>query len=221
MMVLADARGCAVAKMDNNRVPDVMARMEAVERARAFAEPVLKAENEMRRGRALALAAFDHKNEGTPETHAHAARTRQGALARLFESGAIDKDQLAWACEIAMVAEGIERDVAVRVVSYEPRIDHETHGGIVLALEGVMRVRREMAYGRWRRMLPMPKRLVLDMIVGEPIGFSMAARRYGIRHQRAKSILIAAIDRWPDCIEWACKRVDADDVAAAHTMAMR
>lgn len=199
--------------MDNNRVPDVIARMEARERAAAAAAPVLAVERRARRQRVVSLSAWSHKNEGTCETHANAAKTRQGALARLFESGAIDREQLEWAAEISAVAESIERDVSVRTASMEARVDASGRFGVAL-IEGVRWVRLQMAYTRWRLFLPMPKRLVLDMIVGDPIGFTVAARRYGVHNRRAKKLLIQAIDRWPDCVEWACNQVDRDDIAA-------
>lgn len=164
---------------------------------------------------AKAVENWSHKNDGTPETHQNASKTRQGALARLYESGAITIDQLAWASEIAMTAEAIERDVAVRTASLETRIDLEGRPHVAL-VEGVMRVRREQAYGRWRKMLPTPKRMVLDMIVGEPIGFTVAARRYGVHQRKARRLLISAIDRWPDCMDWACKMVSREDVVMAH-----
>jgi len=168
-------------------------------------------EAKARRERAKTLADWSHKNEGTPETHANAAKTKQGALARLFESGAIDREQLEYAAEISSVAEAIERDVSVRTASLEARVDSSgTHG--VALIEGVRWVRLQMAYTRWRIMLPMPKRLVLDMIVGEPIGYRVAARRYGVHNRKAKRYLIGAIDRWPECVEWACKQVDRDDI---------
>jgi hypothetical protein len=48
--------------------------------------------------------AFSHKAQGTPETHAHAARARkrQGTLARLHASGAIDAHQLAMAAKLRL-----------------------------------------------------------------------------------------------------------------------
>jgi hypothetical protein len=158
---------------------------------------------------------WKHKNDGTPETHEHASKTRQGALARLFESGAINADQLAWANEIAMVAETLQRDVAPRIVEYEPRIDHETRGPTVL-IEGVMRVRREMAYKEWCRLLPNPKPLVLSMVTGEAIGYTVAARRYHVHQRNARRELIKALDRWPELMDWACSRVDREDLVIAH-----
>lgn len=178
-----------------------------------------KEERGLRKARVTMLTDWSHKNDGTPETHEHASKTRQGALARLYESGAITADQLAWANEIAMTAEAIERDVAVKTASLETRIDIEGRPTVAL-VEGVMRVRREQAYGEWRKMLPTPKRLVMDMILGEPIGYVVAARRYGIHNRKAKRYLIQAIDRWPECLEEACRMIDKEDVAKAHARLM-
>jgi hypothetical protein len=65
-------------------------------------------------------------------------------------------------------------------------------------------------------MLPMPKRLVLDMLVGEPIGYSVAARRYGVDKRKAKKYLIRAIDRWSECMDWAEKQVDREELDRAR-----
>jgi hypothetical protein len=80
-------------------------------------------ERALRKGRAQLLAAWKHKNEGTPETHEQASRRNQGALANLYKNGSIDAEQLASAVEIAMVAERIASDVAVRTASLETRVD--------------------------------------------------------------------------------------------------
>jgi hypothetical protein len=168
--------------------------------------------------RLVTLARFDHANYlGTPETYANAARTRQGPLARLYMAGGLTIDQLAWSVEIAMVAEQIERDVDPGIVSYEPRIDDSRYGKIKASLvEGIMRVRREVAYTHWRGWLPQPKRAVLDMIVGDPKPFSMVAREYGIGHRVAKRRLIEALDRWPDALTKAEDEVDDATLVAAY-----
>lgn len=161
--------------------------------------------------------AWSHK-QGTPETHErHAeAERRPGSLARLHLSKVIDDDQLAWSQEIAATAATLGADVNVGIGRYEPRIDEGRHRVDDIA-ESVGRVRREMAYARWRRMLPMPKRLVLSMIIGDAISFTVAASRHGVHHRRAKRLLIDAIDRWPECLDWAYKRVDGAMIAAAQS----
>lgn len=160
---------------------------------------------------------WSHKAKGTPETHDKhaAAMSRPGAIARLHGSGAIDDNQLAWAEEIAAVAELIQSDVTIRTARLDMRVDGGGRGCEPVA-EGIGRVRREMAYTRWRLMLPYPKRLVLDMILGDAIGFTIAARRHGVHWRKARRYLIDALDRWPECLDWAFKQVDAAELAAAQ-----
>lgn len=153
---------------------------------------------------------WSHKAKGTPQTWQYAERTHQGALAQLHKNGAIDDDQLAWAAEIAYAAESIERDVDVRTASLEARVDQSRTGAQVEQRIGV--VRMHMAYSRWREMLPAPKRLVLDMLVGDPIGYTVAARRHRVHWKRARRELIAAIERWPNCTDWAYRTVTDEDL---------
>lgn len=160
-------------------------------------------------------ARWSHKNEGTPETLEHASRREQSSIARMFMAGDINQDQLAWAEEISVAAEMIERDVAVKISSYVPRIDCSA-GARDALVEGILAVRREIAYTRWRGMIPDPKRAILDMLVGEPKSFSAVAKMYRMHKRRAKAILIKAIDIWPDAMSFAEKEADAASLAAAH-----
>jgi hypothetical protein len=153
---------------------------------------------------------WSHKANGTPQTWEYAERTHQGALAQLHTNGTINDDQLAWAGQIAYAAESIERDVDVRTASLEARIDQSRGGSEVEQRIGV--VRMHMAYTRWREMLPAPKRLVLDMLVGDPIGYTVAARRHRVHWKRARRELIRAIDRWPECTDWAYRSVTDEDL---------
>lgn len=168
----------------------------------------------LRAKRARMLDRWSHKREGTPETHEHASRQRQGPLARLCQQGYIDADQLAWAMEIAAVAESIERDVAVKCSSYEMRVDHQGSAKDVLA-EGVHWVRMQVAYSWWRDRIPQPRRAVLDMLVGEPASYSTIARTYRMGKKRARKILIAAIDLWPQAVDTAELEVDRDSLNSA------
>ncbi len=93
---------------------------------------------------------WSQKANGTAQTHEHAAAEarREGALARLVATGALDLHQLAAAQEIAAAHEAITADVAVRTAKYEPR---GTGGGPDAAsAERVAAVLREAAYSRWR-----------------------------------------------------------------------
>jgi hypothetical protein len=180
------------------------------------------AERALRKARVAVGERWTHKAEGTPETHEQASRRCQGALARLYTSGAIDAEQLGAAVEIATVAERIGADVTVRTASLETRVD-VTRMGDGGFHERLGQVRREVAYTRWRagvqRLLPdsgVAVAAVLDMVVGEAIGFTVAARRYRMHNRRAKQLLIDALDLWPRALGDACKAVDGEALSAVH-----
>lgn len=150
-----------------------------------------------------------------PETLDHAVeRHHQGALAQLVGNGTIDAEQLEWAAQISNVHRSIESDVGVSIASLEGRVDNGGRGRHVA--ESVRRVRFHQAYGRWREMLPAPKQMVLDMIVGDTIGYTVAAKRYGVHNRRAKRLLIEALDRWPGCLDWAYRTISDEDICRAE-----
>lgn len=193
-----------------------MRKSQTIERRPGESEPMHRsrvADLKLAVARAEMLDRWDHKREGTPETHEHASRTWQAPLSRLLEAGHIDREQHEWACEIAAVAESIERDVAIKGASWEMRVDCSGSGRLNLA-EGVMRVRREMAYSWWRERIPHPRRAVLDMLIGEPLPFSAVARRYRMGHRRTKRLLIDAINLWPDAMDHA--DVDREEIDRKH-----
>jgi hypothetical protein len=180
------------------------------------------AERQLRKARAGMLKRWDHKNDGTPETHEHASRCNQGALARLYLEGGIDREQLAAAVEIAAVAERIGADVAVRTASLETRVD-VTRLGDGTFYERLSQVRREVAYTRWRSALTPALRLrpgqvaaVLDMLIGEPVGFTVIAKRYRMHNRRARRLLIEALDLWARTLGAVCKEIDQATLTAAQ-----
>lgn len=160
---------------------------------------------------------WSHKANGTPQTHehAHAARTREGSLARLYNTGAIDAHQLGAAIDIASVAERIGADVAVRTASLETRIDSGRRGDGKF-YEALNQVRREVAYSRWRSQVRGPIGAVLDMIVGDAVGFTIVARRYRMHNRRAKQLLIDALDLWPKIYGEVRKQIDDAALDSAH-----
>lgn len=196
---MEDEKRSADAKLGRSNKPRLLSK-KAQRRARNKAKPERLAEK------------WKHKN-GAPETLEHASRTRQGALARLCAAGDIDAEQLGWALEIAEVAEQIQADVAVRTASLETRVDcgESRRNG---SAEGIRRVRFHVAYTNWREQIPQPRAAILDMIIGETIPFSTAARRYRIGRDRAKRLLIGAIDLWPECVDAAARRIDRDTLDA-------
>ncbi|KQM76717.1 hypothetical protein ASE70_08065 [Sphingomonas sp. Leaf22] len=174
-----------------------------------------KAERAFRKGRAEMTNRWSKRGDGTAETHERASRTHQGALARLWHSGGITADQLAAAVEIAMVAERIGADVAVRTASLETRID-SGHRGDGAFYENLSRVRHEMAYTQWRAAIDGPIGAVLDMVVGETVGFTVVAKRYSMHNRRAKKLLVDALDLWPRILGQVCKEIDRAALDRAH-----
>lgn len=172
-----------------------------------------KQERGFRKAQASLQKDWGHKVNGTVETHARARDTKQGALARLFMSGAIDQHQLAWSQDIRSVAERIGADVAIGTASYETRVDKSPGFGAGF-FERLGAVRAEVAYGAWRAGLAHPA-AVLAMIV-EDISCAEVARRYRMRPARAKAMLIAALDDWGSAIAAACNEVDEAVLAAAQ-----
>ena len=158
---------------------------------------------------------WSHKAHGTPETWEHAEKTHADALIQLERNGTIDKEQAEWAAQIANVHRSIEADVAVSVASLEARVD-QSRSSAHLAGESVRRVRLHLAYRYWRAALPVPKRLVLDMIVGDPIGYTVAARRYAVHKRKALRLLLAAINHWPECVDRAYRRYSDEEIEAAN-----
>ena len=158
--------------------------------------------------------AWDHKAYGTPETWDQATRTHSGALAQLHANGVIDKDQLEWVAQIANVYRSLEADVGVKIASLEARVDTSSRPQAVA--ERIHRVRMHRAYGYWRDMIPAPKALVLDMVVGDAIGFTVAAKRYRVHNRKAKRLLLEAINRWPVCVAHAFSAVDQAMVDAMN-----
>lgn len=144
---------------------------------------------------------WSHK-QGNPETHEAVSRTHDGALVQLFRNGTIDAEQLEWAAEIANVHRSITSGADVAIASLEARVDQSRRPDS-LVLEGLRRIRLHVAYGIWRDQIPAPKGLVLDMIVGDAIGYSVAARRHRVHNRKAKRLLLAAINNWSACVEQA------------------
>lgn len=165
---------------------------------------------------ALQLREANGAKQSTPETRARAraAATRQGSLARLHQSEAINAEQLAAAVEIATVHERIGADVAVRTASLEARVDHGARDDGAF-WEALGQVRREVAYTRWRQALRGSAATVLDMIAGDE-GLTIVARRYRMHHRRAKTLLVEALDLWLRMIGDAVREVDEATLAAAR-----
>jgi hypothetical protein len=138
---------------------------------------------------------WSHKAQGTPETHEHVdqAKRRPGSLARLYTSGAIDKDQLAAADQIAEAYRLITADVAVRTASLETRVDGGRHGKV--EHDKLWLVATNLAYDSWRTMVGGCVEALLEVIVHD-VGLTIVARNGGISMPRARRMLTDALDLW-------------------------
>lgn len=148
-------------------------------------------------------------------TLAHTKRRKSASgLVRLHENGKIDNDQFGAAMEIVDVIESLTRAVAVGRSNYEMRVDcgHTPLGNM---LEHIGWARLEMAYSRWRIRIPTPKRMILDMLVVDR-SLAATARVYHMSWHRARDLLTDALDLWIEIRDDIAKRVDQDDLDAAH-----
>lgn len=188
------------------------ARMDAMsDFERETGEPIITPEAE-------AHGEFD--DVFVPDEGGHLTKTKRrrsaSSMARMHENGQITADQHAAAMEIALVAELIERSVSVRGASLEARVDSSGSGRDVL-VERLAIVRLERAYSDWRRFLPMPRRMVIDMVLADRDLFA-TARVFRVSWPTARKRLIAALDRWIDIRERTWRNVDERDVLQRYAM---
>lgn len=174
--------------------------------------PKPKGANRLKKGKTPAIVVFEdgieermqlrerwsHKTNGTAETHEHAAAQarREGSLARLVSTGAIDAHQLAAADQIAEAYHSITAEVAVRTANLEPR---SSGGGPHSASHApISAVIRERAYARWREAVAPHGAMLLAIIVND-MALTTAARDWRMSNRRARSILVSALDSWKRC----------------------
>lgn len=144
-------------------------------------------------------------------TRAMVHRVRHASSLRaMCDREQITSAQYQAALEIAFIAEMIERSVSVRGASLEARVDHSGSARNAL-IERLGSIRAEKAYTDWRQSLPMPKRMVIDMVI-EDVSLVAIARRYRVGWVKARKYLLAALDRWEDIRARTWKDVDARDV---------
>lgn len=136
------------------------------------------------------------------------------SLVRMHTSGALSNEQYEAALRIARVAENIERAASVRCASLEARVDC-SRGGRDTLIERLSQVRDEVAYSRWRRRIPLPRRMILDMVLADrPL--AVTARKHGVRWEKARERFFAALDLWIRLRDDAVKQVDEEDVIRAQ-----
>lgn len=156
---------------------------------------------------------FGHKVHGTVETHAKVSVTRQGAMARLYHSGAITMRQWGASLEIAAAHSRIVMSAGVPTSWAIERVDRSMNPQQAFdeALGGVW---NEMAYSRWRLALPQAGP-VLAMVC-EDKGIAAAARQYSMHVRKARRLLTEALDLWVRLHGEVRQEVDEATLAAAR-----
>jgi len=158
------------------------------------------------------------KSGATPETLEKAQHANhEGTMRDLRARGAIDAEQEEWAAEIANVYRSIESGVTIGIASLEARVDNSSSGR-AHERETSRRVRLHLAYDDWRSRLPAPKALILDMLTGDQVGYTVAATRHHVGHRRAKRLLIEAIDLWPVCVDRSYRVISEAYIRAINDM---
>jgi hypothetical protein len=141
---------------------------------------------------------------------------QQSSLRKLLDDDQIDEDQFFAALEIASVIEKLERNASVRCASLEARVDCSGSGTNVL-VERLYHVRLERAYSTWRAKLPMPRRMILDMIVKDR-ALKATARVHNMGWPRAKRLLGNALHEWAKDRKAAFDGIDERDLAYRHAL---
>lgn len=146
---------------------------------------------------------------------ARTLRNRQmSAITLMHERGQLTEEQLHAAQQIADVAERIARSVSTKAHNLDPRVDG-AGAGRDPGIESLSRVRMERTYSAWRARLPMPKRLVLEMVMADR-AFTRIAQRHNVAPARAKRLLSNALDTWIDIRARVYKLIEQEDVDRAH-----
>lgn len=133
----------------------------------------------------------------------------------LLDRGTINKDQYEAAMQIQMISERIGRSVSVRGASLEARVDNSGSSSSVLLAERLIDVQLEVAFTRWRQRLPVPRSMILDMILMSGPLFRKA-RSYGIGWPKARKWLLRSLDNWIDIRDRIAKEIDEQDLVAAY-----
>lgn len=146
-------------------------------------------------------------------------RKTRSALQAMNSRGRLTDEEYYSALQIARVAERIERDTGTQCAFLEARVDCSGSGNDKV-VESLYDVRLERAYTEWRQALPVPRRMIVDMITRD-YRLQAIAGRYRMGWPRAQRLLRNALQDWPDCFARAMRQIDQDDVDLAHWRANR
>ncbi len=206
------ARARQHADIPTGRKPqrDVTAELIATLENRVI-KAVEEAESKAKRDR---LVARWHHKAGTPETHQNIeiipSRRRQHPLERMYQQGTITLEDLAASQQIQSVVETLSRAASIRLGSLEMRVDYSASARDVL-VESLARIRLEVTYSLWRKALPQPAGLILQMICST-YSYVAAAKHYSVDFRTARKLLITSLRDWQSIWADTCKTLDREDV---------
>ena len=141
-------------------------------------------------------------------------RKSRSALAVMRERGKLTDDEYFAAQRIAEIAEMLQRSVGIGCASLEARVDCSGSARDALN-ESLYRVRAEGAYTEWRAKLPLPRRMVIDMVTQDD-GLKRIAREHNMGWPRAQVFLKDALRMWDEIFPKYVGRIDQDDLDRQH-----
>ncbi|MXO67777.1 hypothetical protein GRI72_02880 [Altererythrobacter marinus] len=141
-------------------------------------------------------------------------RKQRSALKAMHDRGSLSSEQFGAALQIARIAERIEREAGVSCASMEARVDCSGSASDKL-VESLYDVRAERAYTQWRQSLPIPRRMIVDMVLRDH-RLKAIASRYNMGWPKAQRLLGQALDNWADIYRKAMREIGQEDVDAMH-----
>lgn len=140
-------------------------------------------------------------------------RRTASSLARLESRGVITSEQLWAAQEIALEAERLEAPLRAKTMGMVDRVDcggsaRDPHA------ESLHRVRMARAYSTWRLRIPLPRRMVIDMVM-QDYRLAAIAASYNRSWRKAIVVLKYCLDMWAEEKRAAFDGIDQEDVDAA------
>lgn len=146
------------------------------------------------------------------------ARTKRNIstspFARMHQRGQITASQYQAALEIAMTVERIQRGMSIRGASLEARVDNSGSASDML-IERLALVRMEVVYTAWRKKLPNPKQMFIDMIV-LPGSLFGRCRSYRRSWEWGRERLLDALDEWTKDMADIVRNVDEESLERTY-----
>lgn len=137
-------------------------------------------------------------------------RKSQSPWLRMVEAGHIAPEIFAAAQSIAYVHERITRAGGLKSGSLQARVDQCRNNGDLI-IERLSDVHDEMAYSAWRKGLPMPRSMFLEMVLSDrPL--STTAKNYRMGWRKARKLLILNLEKYLEIREKIGRYVKPEDL---------